>query len=366
MRQLLLLLFLFVAAPGRSQSLLLNGGFEEENICTEYKQNCAPEVWLSTTPTYPYFYEDPENAYEGLRYISVSTGNARMGLQRGFIRARLLCAPRTGAKYRLQLFVRTDYPGALDSMGVLFSPFDFLCNKTENKDLKATLYFRDATREPAGRGWIRYTFNYTGVGDEGYVVLGNFRRGEWNTGAAGRTERFQVFIDAVTLLPEDPYERPCKDWEQQKTAIYSENDRHQYQIRHMYSCSRKPQAPVVLPPDIIVQVDTLVVPDVLFNTASYEINRRAVALLDSLTRKVAPGGLDSVVVEGHTDSQGDTVYNQELSENRAKAVGQHLEYSLSIPVITRGYGPLRPVAENKTPAGRKRNRRVEIFLFRRV
>jgi outer membrane protein OmpA-like peptidoglycan-associated protein len=365
MRSFLFLLLVLCGATGRAQGLLLNGGFEEENICTEYKQNCAPEVWLSTTPNYPYFYEDPENAYVGLRYISVAAGNARMGVKRGFIRARLLCGLRPGARYRLQLCVRTDYPGVLDSMGVLFSPFDFLCNKTENKDLKASLYFLEGEGAPLRKGWKRISFEYTARGDEGYVVLGNFRRGEWNSGAASRTERFQVFIDNVSLLPVDPYERPCRDWQQQRAAIYSEDYRHDYQIRHMYSCSRKPQAPIVLPPNIIVHVDTVIVPDVLFNTASYELNRRAVSLLDSLTRKLGPEALDSVVVEGHTDSLGDLDFNLELSENRAQAVGKHLEYSLHVPVVTRGFGPARPVADNRTPVGRKRNRRVEIYMYLR-
>jgi outer membrane protein OmpA-like peptidoglycan-associated protein len=365
MRFLLLLLLLLCTACGNAQSLLLNGGMEEENICTEYKQNCAPEVWLSTTPNYPYFYEDPENAFEGIRYISVAAGNARMGVARGFIRARLLCSLRPGARYRLSFAYRTDYPGLVDSMGVLFSPFDFLCNKTENRFLKASLYFLEGEQAPLHKGWKRISFEYTAAGDEAYVVLGNFRRGEWSSGAATRSERFQVFLDNVSLLPLDPYERPCRDWQEQRTAIYAENDRHQYQIRHMYSCSRKPQSPVLLPPDVVVKVDTLIVPDVLFNTASYELNRRAVSLLDSLTRTLGPQSLDSVIVEGHTDNQGDTAYNQELSDNRAKAVGQHLEYSLNVPVLTRGFGPLRPIGDNRTPAGRRRNRRVEIYLYLR-
>jgi outer membrane protein OmpA-like peptidoglycan-associated protein len=365
MRSLLFILLLCFSATARSQGLLLNGSFEEENICTEYKQNCAPEVWLSTTPNYPYYYEDPENAFDGIRYISVAAGNARMNVKRGFIRARLLCGLRKGARYKLRMCIRTDYPGLVDSMGVLFSPFDFLCNKTENKDLKASIYFLEGEQVPVRNGWKRISFEYTAQGDEGYVVLGNFRRGEWSSGAASRTERFQMLIDSVALFPTDPYERPCRDWQQQRKAIYSEDDRHDYQIRHMYSCSRKPQAPVVLPSDVIVKIDTLVIPDVLFNTASFELNRRAVSLLDSLTRKFGPEALDSVLVEGHTDSQGDSSFNQELSENRALAVGHHLEYSLSIPVFTRGFGASRPIADNRTPAGRKRNRRVEIYLYLR-
>ena len=44
----LLIILLVQALPAAAQNLLLNGDFEEENICSEYKVNCAPEAWLYT------------------------------------------------------------------------------------------------------------------------------------------------------------------------------------------------------------------------------------------------------------------------------------------------------------------------------
>jgi len=67
-------------------------------------------------------------------------------------------------------------------------------------------------------------------------------------------------------------------------------------------------------------------------------------------------------VEGHTDSVGPDAYNQKLSERRANAVKQVLvnQYGVeSSRVQSIGYGETRPVADNKTEAGRAVNRRVE-------
>jgi hypothetical protein len=50
MRNLLIILLL-QAVPAVAQNLLLNGDFEEENICSEYKVNCAPEAWLYAVPS---------------------------------------------------------------------------------------------------------------------------------------------------------------------------------------------------------------------------------------------------------------------------------------------------------------------------
>ncbi|RYD94977.1 MAG: OmpA family protein [Sphingobacteriales bacterium] len=363
--RLLLFLFLLAATGARAQSLLLNGDFEVENVCSEYKQNCAPEAWLCTVPAYPYFYEDGDNAFHGERYIGFVSGNERLKVERSFVRSRLLCGMRPGAEYRLQLLVRTDFPPLLDSSGLQFSPYDILCNRKPPRELAADFFFRNAVQQPARLGWTRLTFTYKARGDEGYLAIGNFRRVDWSAALGGKAERYQVYVDSISLVPLDPYERLCPDWPAQRDTIYSEDYRHNYQIRYIYSCSRVPPRPVLLPRSVQVRVDTLIVPDVLFATNSADLNKRALLLLDSLSRKLPPESLDSIVVEGHTDNVGSAQSNQELSEARARSVGHYLEYGHSVPVQTRGWGATRPVADNRSAGGRRSNRRVEIYLFLR-
>ena len=69
-------------------------------------------------------------------------------------------------------------------------------------------------------------------------------------------------------------------------------------------------------------------------------------------------------VEGHTDSSGGANYNQRLSERRAEAVRSYLiESGLSADLMTSlGHGEARPITKNRTPAGRRKNRRVEIVI----
>ncbi len=71
-------------------------------------------------------------------------------------------------------------------------------------------------------------------------------------------------------------------------------------------------------------------------------------------------------VEGHTDSAGSASSNQRLSDSRANAVKNYLtengvdQFRLSAV----GYGEDKPIATNKTRAGRAQNRRVEINLVK--
>ena len=59
---------------------------------------------------------------------------------------------------------------------------------------------------------------------------------------------------------------------------------------------------------------------------------------------------------------GPAEYNQQLSENRAKAVKQHLENKgVDVSQLTaKGYGASNPIASNDTVEGRQENRRVEL------
>jgi outer membrane protein OmpA-like peptidoglycan-associated protein len=72
-----------------------------------------------------------------------------------------------------------------------------------------------------------------------------------------------------------------------------------------------------------------------------------------------------VEVQGHTDSVGTAMYNQQLSQRRAEAVRQFLIERGIKPerIRARGYGSSRPIAPNTTEEGRALNRRTEILFI---
>ena len=74
-----------------------------------------------------------------------------------------------------------------------------------------------------------------------------------------------------------------------------------------------------------------------------------------------------IAVIGYADSTGNTARNRALSERRAQAVIYYLVTKHKLPthrlVQPFGYGQLEPAADNRTRAGRAKNRRVEIRLM---
>jgi len=73
----------------------------------------------------------------------------------------------------------------------------------------------------------------------------------------------------------------------------------------------------------------------------------------------------SIVVEGHTDSNGSDSANLILSQDRADAVKQYIVSNFGRNperISSIGYGEARPVATNETAEGRARNRRIDLVI----
>jgi outer membrane protein OmpA-like peptidoglycan-associated protein len=74
-----------------------------------------------------------------------------------------------------------------------------------------------------------------------------------------------------------------------------------------------------------------------------------------------------VEVQGHTDNVGPQEYNVKLSDRRAASVRKYLESKgiASDRMVSKGYGPDKPIGSNDTEEGRADNRRVEVIILQK-
>ncbi len=102
-----------------------------------------------------------------------------------------------------------------------------------------------------------------------------------------------------------------------------------------------------------------------FASASATLPTTDLPTLDRVAARLEDRPELNARIEGHTDSLGGPEINQPLSQQRAEAVRQALiERGLAAErVIAQGAGSTQPIADNATPAGRRQNRRVEIYLM---
>ena len=104
--------------------------------------------------------------------------------------------------------------------------------------------------------------------------------------------------------------------------------------------------------------------DVLFDFGKYDLRSEAREKLARLSGIVLGHPGLNLAVEGYTDNVGTDEINMTLSQKRAETVRSYLlEQGLADANVTaQGFGKSSPVADNSTPAGRQKNRRVEIVV----
>lgn len=100
-----------------------------------------------------------------------------------------------------------------------------------------------------------------------------------------------------------------------------------------------------------------------FNRA--DLKPESMSIIETIAEMMEAHPEVRLSVEGHTDAQGASNYNQELSAARAAAVRQALidKGIASGRLKAVGFGESQPLADNNSDAGRAKNRRVEFVGF---
>ncbi|CAM3518233.1 OmpA family protein [Aequorivita lipolytica] len=107
--------------------------------------------------------------------------------------------------------------------------------------------------------------------------------------------------------------------------------------------------------------------DVLFDVAKFDLKETSKQSLDSLKTSIEKVDKATILIQGHTDSDGDESSNMILSENRCISVknrlveilGENSLYEFEI----KPYGERKPRFPNDSEENKQQNRRVEITVL---
>ncbi len=104
---------------------------------------------------------------------------------------------------------------------------------------------------------------------------------------------------------------------------------------------------------------------ILFQSGKATISADSFGLLDGLIYTARRCTESRIQIEGHTDSDGDAGTNQALSEKRAASVVTYLTGAgvEQDRLDAMGFGETKPVADNGTPEGKAKNRRIEFVIL---
>ena len=110
-----------------------------------------------------------------------------------------------------------------------------------------------------------------------------------------------------------------------------------------------------------MQDGKIVASGIRFDVNKATIKPESMGVINEIAKLMKDHPEISFSVEGHTDSDGEEAFNQDLSERRAKAVADQLaKMGINNSRMTsRGWGESKPAGPNNTSEGKAANRRVE-------
>ena len=114
----------------------------------------------------------------------------------------------------------------------------------------------------------------------------------------------------------------------------------------------------------VKQLFTQALQGIQFETGKAVIRPSSFAILDNVVKVINENPAYLLTIEGHTDNVGKSDFNLNLSRDRANAVRDYLVNKgiAAGRMTSTGYGDTKPVEDNKTAAGRAKNRRVEFKI----
>jgi outer membrane protein OmpA-like peptidoglycan-associated protein len=363
-----------------SQSnLLLNGGFEDINTCTEYESECGVEGW--------FYLKDVKAQMISNENASPSLGGNSFGLYfnwNGYtdfsplLGTLLPCQLQKGKQYTFKGMVSAKLnPRLILVPGITIGEKFYVPKRPFSAKLVPDRII--SIQQIPQSNFYSFEYNFTATGKEKYLTFGTFIKEDTVGGKKSLIgiQTVSVLLDNFQLLPSDINEVACADWNINKEKIYRYNFRHKEMDYSLFG-----KGELNIPFDITdvnfrtqialptkkIKADTLKLGDVFFDFNKANLKTGALKMLESYFLSASPqNNIDSIYIEGHTDSIGTDARNLQLSLQRCQSVEKWLHENLSNlhQIQIRPFGKTKPIASNSTSEGRALNRRVEMIVFRR-
>jgi OOP family OmpA-OmpF porin len=364
----LIVMMLLCFGSGRAQNLVPNSSFEEYFRCpasfsTDRRDFFLPG-WSSAnkgTPDHyhqcswgdndvPFNWAGQSNAHSGMGYAGIYTWSNNGKNYREYIQVDLQAPLTKGAKYRVEFFFKLSSYSvfATDRIGFVLS--DSLLNRNDDKLIKHTAAVSKTNSAPfTGEKWEVATIEYTAKGGERVLVIGNFsddRSTHHQKIEAHSGKSFMLsasayyYIDDVSVV---------QTWPPIEVKTDSTSD------AITWTDGRK-----IEPNEIFI------LKNIQFGYDSFELLDISFSELDKLVSVMNEKPGWSVELAGHTDDRGSDDYNLELSQNRAREVGNYLvAHGIADSRIQiKGFGKQYPLVKQVDEEARSVNRRVEVRFLK--
>ena len=361
-----------------AQNLIPNPSFENNNCCpstysmfyciqgwaaptkgtTDYYSSCELKHYTPVvrTPTNFFGHQQPVDgiAYIGL-YLYYHTDYREYAL------TKLKEPLQENETYHLNFWISlADTAGtAIRSLGVAFT--DTLYKKKQFTNITevpySEVYLTDSSFIKDKKQWFQLNMDYKAKGGETFLMIGNFKDNastdtlQLNDNHTSFDERFDsyYYLDDVCLdiIRTDG---TCSCINDGAPMITNDSIYKELENFTDTSQNRSPQAGEII-----------ILKNIYFDFDKARLGIKSEPELSKLYHILNEFPHLEIVINGHTDSEGNDDYNSGLSEARALAVYSWLvQQGISSGRLDfKGYGETQPIDTNETENGRQTNRRVE-------
>lgn len=335
-------------------NLIQNGDFEAtvENMANGHSSQIMPandrfaKQWSSANET-PDIFKLNDNCYAGYRVFGVNYEVLRNELKKPLVAGKTYCL-----QFKLKLKNENDY--AINGVSACVNAnFINILSPMEGLKLQPILQTHPNITLACKTQWMTISGNFTAQGGEQYLYIGNFTKKEnlkikqAEERPLGFADEIYYYIDDVVLI------------EEQENTVCPCN---------VSGCNIQIDTVKIVQNTIFDNPkvgQTLVLKNIQFETAKWNLLPISYTTLDSLIELMQNYPTMKIEISGHTDNRGDAKKNETLSFNRALAVVQYLiENGIAEERLTqKGFGQRIPIDTNDTEDGRLINRRVEFKIL---
>jgi len=336
--------------PWEKANLLCPGWSYPTKGTPDLLNRCAKE---SSEVSVPDNFTGNMEPHTGDGYAGIFLVGSNLGY-REYLQAELLDTLKKGKQYCVCLHwalgKRSYY--AVNKLGVYFS------NKITGVQQESYLELEPQIENPENQylaeknKWQEFSGIYTAKGNEKYMIIGNFS-------PPPRTQR-----RADTVMIQGMVYRKNSYYLIDDVSVVMKIDGMECQCGKIYTVKQPDTTNVTSKLELLKEGDKLILRNIFFEydkaTLLPESHKELGQVIDFMTKTK----VREIEISGHTDGKGAELYNQRLSEARAKSVVDYLT-SKGIDkqrLSYKGYGKAKPIADNDTDEGRKQNRRVEFLI----
>jgi outer membrane protein OmpA-like peptidoglycan-associated protein len=285
-------------------------------------------------------------ASNGRRFIELMVHgyrHAEMPAYRDYIGQKLKIPLKKGTVYRVELDLARSFWVAINKLGFFFSekPVQADVIKDWKGDFIDPQVIFDSILCKIPTTWYRLSATFTLDKDAQYFYFGNF------ASINGYQKIFNSLNDACVQ-------------KNQAATYYVDN----FSLVEVQTTATTTSSNVVVAMPLAKLNETIILRNVLFETNRAYLKATHLPELDGLYDRMFKNPSWTVLITGHTDNVGSVAGNQQLSENRANTIAEYLQNKGidAQRIQKRGVGATQPIADNQTPEGREKNRRVEIEI----